>query len=178
MHENWPWKWPHHPDSQSLGPLADPLADILNVKVQNVTLKGQESTSSGKEFVKDKPTSSETIFFSFLFSFWKVKMQMIALSEGVSGCLPDRVLDEGQSEFPDTINECKKGELSFSCPFFSNQKRRNYRTALWRGEWSFTRPCWGSQRSSWRSGHISRHDDRSEKKIAKLKTFTGHFLSN
>ena len=38
-------------DSQSLGPLAGPLADILSVKVENVTLKGQVSTSSGKEFI-------------------------------------------------------------------------------------------------------------------------------
>ena len=33
MCKNWPWKWTHHPDSQSLGP----LADILSVKVENVT---------------------------------------------------------------------------------------------------------------------------------------------
>ena len=40
----------HHPESRSLGPLAGPLAGILSVKVKNVTLKGQDSTSSGKEF--------------------------------------------------------------------------------------------------------------------------------
>ena len=47
IHKDWPWKWPHHPNSRSLGPLAGPLAGILSVKVKNITLKGQESTSSG-----------------------------------------------------------------------------------------------------------------------------------
>ena len=38
-------KCPHHPDSHSLGPLAGPLADMFNIKVKYVTLRGQESTS-------------------------------------------------------------------------------------------------------------------------------------
>ena len=49
MEKNWPWKCPHHPDNRSLGPLAGPLAgaleDMFNIKVKNLTLRGQESTS-------------------------------------------------------------------------------------------------------------------------------------
>ena len=60
MHKDWPWKWPHHPDSRSLSPLAGPLAGILSVKVKNITLKGQDSTSSGKEFFY--PSTLRTFF--------------------------------------------------------------------------------------------------------------------
>ena len=115
MHKNWPWKWPHHPNSQSLGPLAGPLADILSVKVENVTLKGQEATSSGKEFVMNVNANEVLLMFE-IFSY---------------------LLDEGQSEFPDPINEYK----GMSCLFlvlFGNQKWWNYRFL----KGSFTRPRW------------------------------------
>ena len=85
MHKDWPWKWLHLPENWSLGPLAGPLPDILRARVKNVTLKGQESTSLGKEFFycsilwtlflwaccgKKSWVARTTLFLLANFAFW------------------------------------------------------------------------------------------------------------
>ena len=129
MHKNWPWKWPHHPDSQSLGPLAGPLADILSVKVENVTLKGQESTSPGR-VCKRSTNKLWNNLISFLFSFWVVNVQIYHVKNFGHK-------DKGPSGFPDPINEYKKASCLFLVLFLAT-----------------SRPCWLS-RSAWMIGEYN-----------------------